>query len=1336
MSDLKSIDQLSSELNDASTAVGNLQIYDEATKALEIEEEEERRKRMEMRKDPHGAKDPSQYGVGENLTELKNAVVGGLRDSASSILTAPERLVDMATGEMADQIKEAGSYVPDFNPLGKQDDIATNTWWGGLIRGGIHFGSLAIPIVGWAGRASKATGVLGAVSRATVANPRWYVKGASVGAVSDLVSEYSQDANGLQVLRDRYGFIDTPITTKDTDHPALKTVKNMVEGLGIGTVFEGVFRAIGKSRARSGTKGNNTEQVLRSVDAAESNRLFKSKAAADAQVDINLRAATARELFGKGIDFNVLTPAEQTNAMTKVWQADAKRKNPRFSTWTPPGEDNVARAERKIEEHSTDVENQTREAAQEELKTNEVRGHSHKPVMPSYEGNPNSTGKPFEVGQTLKRIYTEWGAENGSTDGLITSAAAERLAEDGFSPKGITPEIARELLGDARFKQVMADLQAKGRSLQQVYGDAFERFKEVLGGRDAGELEPNEFWGPIRNNISKAGDFEYWSVDNVLAADLITESLFKQLRDRAMVAREILDITDLNDVDGPLKFLRNNLIVGMEQVKRSKFLTSPEYSDLISTKGGSAQVEDILDNLHLETRNQVDMMFDVARQSPSDEFLHALVEAFSMSDKVTNWQDFDGFMRQRLFGRTTEQGVKETGALIRELQGVMVNSILSGPKTPLRAILGTSTATFVRPVAQTIGASLQYISSGFKDAAGLREALAEANAMVQAVPESFELFKSRLNSYWAGDISTIKTRFSEFTNSDQHWQLMENWAEGPRATTGEQAAFRVANLARSANQSNFLTYSTKLMAATDDAFTLILARGRSRSKALRAALDAQAQGLIPDINPELIRDYQHRFYEEIFDVDSATVKESWLKNARAEVTLTKDLSGFGKAMDKLFSSQPLLKPFYLFARTGINGLDLTIKHTPGFNFLVKEFNDIAFANPKDLSSVVKYGIETVEDLRNARALQNGRLALGSSMIFMASQHYLNGNLTGNGPADVTTRRNWLAAGWVPRSIKLGNVWVSHESLEPFTSILSAVADLGDNQRLMGDEWVEKGLLSHALIVSKAMISKTYLQGMTSLTDLFGRDPKALEKIAANILNNQIPLAGLRNEIGKVINPHMKELNSGFMESLRNRNLFFDEVLGGENELPTKYDILTGAPINDWNPFTRIFNAISPIHLNFDQAPGRKFLFRSNYDLGITSYTAPDGTSLRDNPGVRSLFQQYIGDQDLEGKLAKLALRPDVQRSLQEMEEDLRSGRANKPPGISPMSYKHNRLIHILITEAKQKAWARLSTHPDVLNALQSKALIEASIYNRRKGRYQRSRNQYDDANQLLEMKNK
>ena len=56
--------------------------------------------RIAEQKDPHGAKDPSKFGLGENLTELKNAVLGGTRDTVSSFATAPERLVDMASGSM------------------------------------------------------------------------------------------------------------------------------------------------------------------------------------------------------------------------------------------------------------------------------------------------------------------------------------------------------------------------------------------------------------------------------------------------------------------------------------------------------------------------------------------------------------------------------------------------------------------------------------------------------------------------------------------------------------------------------------------------------------------------------------------------------------------------------------------------------------------------------------------------------------------------------------------------------------------------------------------------------------------------------------------------------------------------------------------------------------------------------------------------------------------------------------------------------------------------------------------------------------------------------------
>ena len=52
----------------------------------------------------------------------------------------------------------------------------------------------------------------------------------------------------------------------------------------------------------------------------------------------------------------------------------------------------------------------------------------------------------------------------------------------------------------------------------------------------------------------------------------------------------------------------------------------------------------------------------------------------------------------------------------------------------------------------------------------------------------------------------------------------------------------MANMARSMNDSNYLTYSTKLMAATDDAFAYILGRAKMREKAMRRALELQEGG--------------------------------------------------------------------------------------------------------------------------------------------------------------------------------------------------------------------------------------------------------------------------------------------------------------------------------------------------------------------------------------------------------------------------------------------------------------------------------------------------------------
>ena len=1293
----------------------------EAQKKEELETEAAEKVASEKRqaelKDPHAAKDPKDFGIGENVTEIFKATVGGIRDTASSVLTAPERYWDMATGQMKDD------YVPDWNPLGGNKNPVEKTWWGSLLRSGVHFGTLAGGIVGTVGLAKRGKlGAAGKLLTKTLKSPvgkkiskNYLAKGAAIGAASDLVSEYSQDSNGLGVLRDRFGFIDTPLSTKDSDHPIIKTLKNVTEGMGIGAVTDSIFRAIGKSRAFRKIESKPTATDLKAINQIEARRVAKAEDTAKAQIDLNLRRATAQKLFNRGIIFEKLTPERQLAEMKKVQKADRKGL---YRSWSPP-EDNIQRAERKIDERNSNIDDQTIEKGKVELEEDGFRGHKNKPIANTYQGSPNSTGHAWDIAKQADRIDNEWGSEFGSTDNIISAAAAENIANNGFGRRSINEEVAKELFGDTRTKILGEQLRAKNRSWEDAFGDAYRRMGEVIYGRDAGQMTPDEFLEPLIRNEPRKGPGN-WSPETVIAADLVQTSLMKKLRDLATVSRELKDVADVRDVDGPIKSIRDNLIVLMTETKSSRFLQQTAEEGLgLSRK----EIANTLLDIHGTSRKQVDMMIDLARNDPSDDFLHALLEAFSMSNDINNWNDFDNYMHNKLIGTTTPAGVGQTGQLIKELQGVMINSILSGPKTPLRAIMGTSTAVFTRPMSQMLGGIMRYVSTG--DSSTLKNSLATANSMIQAVPESWQYFKSRLNSYWAGDINTIKSRYSNYTLQDHHWDLMGHWAE-TRGTTGEKAAYRVANMARSANQSNFLTYSTKLMAATDDAFTMILARARAKERALQAVW---SDGRLPDITPQAMKEYETRFFNEIFDPADGSIKDDMLKFARGEATLSKDISGFGKALDDMFSKQPMLKPFYLFARTGINGLELSFKHIPGVNFLVKEFNDIAWANADDLSAVAKYGIETPQDLVNAKALQNGRLALGTSVMFMASQQYLNGGLTGNGPADVQTRRVWEAAGWKPRSIKLVDVWVSYESMEPFANVLASIADLGDNQRMMGDEWVEKGLLSHALIISKGIVTKTYLQGLQQLVDLFSKDPKKLQKVAAGLMNNTVPLAGLRNEIGRVISPYQRELNSGFWDQIRNRNLALEQI-AGDGQLPVKYDILTGNPIKNWNPAIRMFNAISPIQLNLDQSPGRQLLFRSNYDLVTSTMSAPNGISLAEVPLVRSKFQHAIGKYDLESKLNKLVDHPEVIESLARMEEDIRAGRHKRPPGIAPMSYRHNQIIHSVIEPIRLRAWADLQNDPNVVALEQAQQKEDAASYNRNRNP-SLSRQQHDEAGALL-----
>ena len=1170
--------------------------------AVEQEATEKEDQALAQQEDPRNSET---WGAKAFIKEGQSIVSGGLQDTASSIATFPERTADALSGEMQEQREATGTYKPDWTPFDSYDNpIETKTWWGKQLRGLVHFGSMAAGTI-LAAKGAAATGIVSIPAGLTALTANTLARGAAVGAVSDLVSKESDEQNALGALRDRYGWADTPISTKDTDSPVMMKVKNIVEGMGIGLFFDGAAYALKKG--------------------------------------------------------------------------------------SQPVIDQITKRNKSIKD-------QTVEAGVAQLRKGEAefRADKNAPLAEPHQGAHVSEVEPQVARDQLSRTRKEWGQEEGATGSVTRPLERERMAQEGGTDDETVERILRGLLSSDKFAKELELAKGNRKALAATFRESVEAHQRITQGRNPVDMSPEKYLEELFATNDVVDGQEIWTSKNVVVADLVVGSLIKQVRDTGIAAREIADLVDINDIDGPAKQIVDTMLTALYQTKKARFVKSDSFRALAAGKGAKTAVEDAVKKDIADAKESIMSILKITKDNQDDDMLNAMIEAFSIMDNVNTLEDFDKWARTVIKGgKLSANDIDRTGALIRELEGVMTNSVLSGPKTPVRAIMGTASATFLRPLSTALGAAVRYPFDG--DASTLRASLSAINGMVEAIPESFTLFRTKLNSYWKGDIATIKTRYSEFSRGDQNWELIRRWAEDSgRATAGDTAAFRIANVARKMNDANFLTYSTKIMAATDDAFAYILGRAKMREKAMRRVMDLQGNGIqTPKINKKLMQAYEDDFYGQVFDANGNITDEA-TAFARKEVTLTQELTGFAKGLNDVFTSTPLAKPFFLFARTGVNGLALTGKYTPGFNFLVKEFNDIALATNANLDMVGKYGITNATELANAKALQTGRLAIGSGVVFMATQAWMRGDLNGNGPVDRQKRQMWIDGKWEPRTIKLGAVRVGYDAFEPFNLIMSTIADVGDASELMGEEWTETELQKISLVIAQAVTSKSYLAGIQSFVDLFGGRPGQFDRIIAGLGNNVIPMSGLRNELGKLFTPYMREIGSGIDQSVRNRNLITEQI-PGVKQLPIKYDMLNGQPIKDWDFLTRAYNAVSPVQLNLDQSAGRNFLFDSGYDLRMSTYYAPDSTNLTDSPRVRSEFQRYIGLQNLERELDKLAVNPKIIASMEKMYSDIKAGLRDQ---YDARDYYHNIMIDRLFQQARRRAWAQMRENPEALELME------------------------------------
>lgn len=645
----------------------------------------------------------------------------------------------------------------------------------------------------------------------------------------------------------------------------------------------------------------------------------------------------------------------------------------------------------------------------------------------------------------------------------------------------------------------------------------------------------------------------------------------------------------------------------------------------------------------------------------------AFMRAFAESNgDVATLEALRRYAKDSVFSWKSLTG-KQKSAFFDEMLTTLYNSILSSAKTLARAFSGTNLLTVLRPAQIALGGAL----SG--DLKTIQKGLAMGNNMFSSIGEAWELSKNTRQALIKNTPGPYAPQIRS-TADMNHWKalgaIIENGDD-----LGAKHVYRFTTVMQDFNMHALVAYPRHTMSQIDAFSKTIIGRQELRSRAIDKVIDSG-----DEITAEALEAAEKDLRDTIFNNQGEVIDVTAMR-AGQEVALQTPLTGNLQKLNNTLNSIPILKPFFLFMKTGVNALEVVRKHTPLLARYNDEVNAILKATPEDLSSVMVYGIQDAAQLQTAKALVKGRVSMGMMTVGSAVGLYTTGRLSGNGPADPETRRAWIANGWKPRSIKIGDQWINYDGLEPFASFLALTADIGDNSTNLGETGTENLLQKLGYMLSMNLTNKSYLAGINDLNEILAFNGDRSAVWAGNLVNNFIPWGAVRNDLANLFNPGMRELENDFLGTVMNRN----PLLRGA--LPLKYDPLDGSVVGDWDFPTRMLNTISPFQISGVDTPTRKLLRDSGFDLQNTFKTDSLGNPL--TPEQSSELQRLMGQYNIEKDLERLFKNPKIKKEI-EFYRQLRSegvpGRTKDDPNNTPfeqsLTYK---MMSKIFNDAKKKA---------------------------------------------------
>jgi hypothetical protein len=271
----------------------------------------------------------------------------------------------------------------------------------------------------------------------------------------------------------------------------------------------------------------------------------------------------------------------------------------------------------------------------------------------------------------------------------------------------------------------------------------------------------------------------------------------------------------------------------------------------------------------------------------------------------------------------------------------------------------------------------------------------------------------------------------------------------------------------------------------------------------RASVRAQAYAAAKEMfpaDPKRWGSYVENAINSAFTSKGAAINTTALHMAR-ENTFTTELRGFAQGFSQLRERSKIAQFFFPFVRTPINIFLSAAERTPGLwraSTLMRE----------ELAG--KYGAD-----RAAQAL--AKIEMGQNLWLVATGLAASGFLTGGGPRDPKLRNQKSSTGWIPYAFvhpETGKQ-VSFRAVEPFATIFGIAADATESWDDLSREArrsEQEEMLGAFLAATAANVSnKTFLKGLSDMTDLFSGSEGAWEKLGASLGQQAIPFGGLLSQ---------------------------------------------------------------------------------------------------------------------------------------------------------------------------------------------------------------------------------